>query len=488
MAANALRWASTVEQEHDGASDSGVLWAPVSSRLLKTGQRRMEASTFLTDGYGLRQGLEAVSSTVKFSGIAEIWQPSRLKGYVVDAGKGLPFLSAGQVFESKPRIRKWLAEALVPLPDSRRVDDEWLLLSCSGEVGRVTAVYAEHLEKIITHDLLRVVPGDAEDYGWLYAYMKTPTFFAIARSAQYGHMIKHLEPEHVREMPVAMPDEETRARIGGMAQEAISKRKQARRLQARADEAFGLLISPNGAVPSKAIFSIVKSSDLWSGRRRFEGQYHRDEVRQVDQLVRAAANRLDPLNDLVKSISLGARFKRHFGENGTAYRSASELFDVNPPVTKRIFAALLPKPERYMLRAGEIIMARSGQSYGLLGRSVVLTENHEGIFGSDDLIRIVPDEDKVRTAYLNTVLNHVEYGRPRIIRYASGTSIPHLDPVDVREVLIPRFDDAVEAEIAVLSGKAIDLSADADRLESKAVAAAEAAIAALTGRHGVAAH
>ena len=157
---------------------------------------------------------------------------------------------------------------------------------------------------------------------------------------------------------------------------------------------------------------------------------------------------------------------------------------MNPPVTKRIYSALLPDPDRYLLQPGWIIMARSGQTYGLLGRTMVLTENHEGVFGSDDLIRIVPDETKARTGYLQTVLNHVDYGRPRVVRYASGTSVPHLDPPDIRDVLVPRFSQAQEDEIADLSDEATALSAEADRLETAAVRAAEMAIALLTNRHG----
>ena len=147
-------------------------------------------------------------------------------------------------------------------------------------------------------------------------------------------------------------------------------------------------------------------------------------------MVTRCGTLVQPLEDVVESVTVGARFKRYFGEHGTPYRSASELFDVNPPVTKRIYSALLPDPEKYMLRDGWIIMACSGQTYGLLGRTMVLTENHDGVFGSHDLIRIVPDQARARSGYLHTVLNHVDYGRPRIVRYASGTSVPHLDPQD----------------------------------------------------------
>jgi len=462
-------------------------WASVRASLFVGGQRRLEARTYLTDGYGIRQRMVSTpGATVLVSDVAEVWQPSRLKGYVVAPGRGLPFLSAGQVFEAKPRVRKWLAPAMVPEKERRLVDPGWLLLSCSGEVGQLTAVYPEHLDKVITHDLLRIVPRDPDDYGWLYAYMKTPSFHSIARSAQYGHMIKHLEPEHVRCMPVAMPPEEMRREIGDQARQAVEMRTKARASQAQADALYSKLINPTDVEIQESVAQVVPVSEIVAGRRRLEGQFYRAEVRQLEALVRKAATAgVVRLEDVVCSIGLGGRFKRFFGAKGTPYRSAGELFDVNAAVTKRIHSSLLPDPEAYMLHAGWIIMACSGQTYGLLGRTLVLTENHEGVFGSHDLIRIIPDEARIRTGYLQTALSHADYGRPLVVRSASGTSVPHLDPVDIREVPIPRFDEATEASIAVLCDAAIQLSAEADRLEMKAVREAESVVESMTGQHGV---
>lgn len=463
-----------------------VTWSSVPIGALADSGRRMEAATYLTGGYGLRRRLEAYEGrSVPMKDLAEVWQPSRLKGFVVAPSRGLPFLSAGQVFESRPRVRKWLAEALVPDVKSRYVDPSWLLLSCSGEVGRLTAVYAEHTGKVITHDLLRIVPRDPADYGWLYAYMKTPTFAAIARSSQYGHMIKHLEPEHVQSMPVALPPLDVRSSIGNIATQAMQLRMKARRLQGEADELYAELINPDHADLSDSIYGTVRASSLLSGRRRLDGQFHRADIRQVELLVRARATRgVDRLGDIVQSIKLGSRFKRFFGAKGTPYRSASELFDVNAPVTKRIYASLLDDPDSYMLHAGWIVMACSGQTYGLLGRTMVLTDNHEGLFGSHDLIRIIPDPRAARTGYLQTVLNHVDYGRPLVVRNATGTSVPHLDPVDIKEVPIPRFDSLTESRIADLSEEAIKLAAEADKLEAEAISSAESAVEALIGQHG----
>ncbi|CRH77365.1 Uncharacterised protein [Chlamydia trachomatis] len=51
-------------------------------------------------------------------------------------------------------------------------------------------------------------------------------------------------------------------------------------------------------------------------------------------------------------------------------------------------------------------------------------------------------------------------------------------------MLVPRFSQAQEDEIADLSDEATALSAEADRLETAAVRAAEMAIVLLTNRHG----
>jgi type I restriction enzyme S subunit len=463
-------------------------WGEVLASLFDSGQRRMEAHAYLADGYGLRRRIESRTGvSMPVSELTDVWQPPRLKGYVVPDGKGLPFLSAGQTFEAKPRVRKWIAAAMVKDAEGRQVDKRWLLLSCSGEVGRLTAVYDEHLGKIITHDLLRIVPKDPANYGWLYAYFRTPTFYSIARAAQYGHMIKHLEASHVLAMPVVMPEQATRRAIGDKSIEALSLRQRARHLQDQANNAYAALVNPGNVSIVENLWQQVNASDLMLGRRRFEGQFYRSDYRVIERLVRSSATRgVESVGSVSKSVALGNRFKRFFGPDATPYRSAGELFDVNAPITKRIFSGLLDNPLKYILVPGQIVMACSGQTYGLLGRTMILTEQHQGVFGSHDLIRIDPDNEKIRTGYLQTALVHEVYGRPLSIRYASGTSIPHLDPVDIRQVPVPRFAQTEEDTIADLCEEGARLSARADALESEATDEAEAAIADYAGAHAVA--
>lgn len=117
------------------------------------GDTRLEASTYLRDGYGFVRLANQCDNHERLGDLADIWQPNRLTGYTVAEGMGLPFFTAGQVFEDFPRVRKWLAKPFVPQANERYVEQDWLLLSRSGVVGNITAVYPHHLR--ITYNLLR---------------------------------------------------------------------------------------------------------------------------------------------------------------------------------------------------------------------------------------------------------------------------------------------------------------------------------------------
>jgi len=86
--------------------------------------------------------------------------------------------------------------------------------------------------------------------------------------------------------------------------------------------------------------------------------------------------------------------------------------------------------EDFFVRRGWLIMACSGQTYGLNGATTIATEWHENTFFSHDMIRIRPKEG-ARAGYLLTALTHPTLGRPLLMREAYGMSIPHLDPEDV---------------------------------------------------------
>ena len=342
-------------------------------------------------------------------------------------------------------------------------------------VGNVTAVYPHHVNKVITDDLLRIEPKDQDEYGWLYAYMKTDFFKQIARASQYGHMIKHIEVAHANEFPVIMPDATTRKAIGDKAAKAVRLRGEAWKLRGQAFELLEKHLKARSDSPvhntGSKRFSEVGLSEVLQNRLRLDADSYAGNIDDIDDLV--TSGDWCTLGNVTTFCSDLGRFARVYGNGGRAYVSASELFDVNAAPTKMIYAKLVNNWEKYILHSGTIIMACSGQKYGILGRAIMLTENQEGLFGSHDLMRIKVDESKVRAGYLLTFLNDPLLGRPYVVRNAYGTSIPHLDSTDLRSVKVPRLAVDVESVIADLMDRSVSISAKADRLENEATKLAQ---------------
>ena len=449
-------------------------WGVTQASVIGQGERRLEAEMYLSDGYGLRAAIEARPVGWKpLVELADVWQPSRLKGIVVPPASGTPFLAAGQVFEARPRPHKWLSIAKTPNAAERFVQAGTILVSCSGNVGRVTIAYRPHLDTLITHDLMRIEPRDPALSGWLYAFFRTSTFRLIATGEHYGHVIKHLEVSHLNALPVVTVDDPVAIRFRQDVQAVFSKRDEAYGLIEDAEAMYSAMVGLHIPTIDVDVPFSVSASSFSGGRRRLDAFYHNRLVDQICQAQARRAKAVRTLAELTNRIWWPGRFKRAFGDNGTPYVSAEDLFDLNPIISKRVHAGLVDNREDYFLKPEWLVLVRSGQVYGLNGSVRLVSNRLTKFFVSEDLIRISPEPDVIRPGYLLCTLSHPLLGRPLVVRYAYGTSIPHLEPLDVGMIPVPRFDSQAEDEIADRIERAVQLQAEADILEDQITAEAE---------------
>lgn len=447
-------------------------WSTLSSALLTKGDRRMEAENYLSTGYGLRLAIQSRASGWKpIEQFARAWQPSRLKGIQVASDFGTPFLSATQVFDIRPSARKWLAVERTHEAADRFITSGTIVVTCSGAVGRVTLAYAPHEKTLISHDLLRITPNNQTDWGWLYAYLRSPQGRAMMTGAQYGHIIKHLETAHIDALPVPVVNEDLAREFNRKASALLDLRERSYKHAIEAEERFAKalgIIRP----AATAIGFTISSSSLFSKRRRLEANYHTPWPTEILRQIRQRPFQVEPLANVAERVWWMARFKRFYGEGGIPYLSADELFSISPLEGKRILVDPDDSHPDYFVRAGWLVMACSGQVYGLNGAVALMTNHHENIFFSHDLIRIIPKPGKIRSGYLLVTLTHPELGRPLLIRAAYGTSIPHLDPGDVADFPVVRLSTKEEDAIADLAEESVVLRAQADVLEREIANAA----------------
>lgn len=452
-------------------------WISLSASLLMGGDRRMEAENYLAGGYGIRLAMEAQKDGwTRMGELANVWQPSRLKGIQVGPEFGTPFLAATQVFDLRPVPRKFLSLDRTDNAAERFVAPGMILVTCSGSVGRATLAHKPHESILISHDLLRVEPKRSEIRGWLYAYLRSAQTRAMMSSAKYGHVIKHLEVNHLVALPLPLLRGELLRNFDARVTALLAKRDRAHELLDKAEVLFEEAIGPVTQAENPNVGFTVPASVLFGQRRRLEGGFHTPAATAILQRFAKLGLKVEPLADITERVWWMTRFKRIFNDEGVPYMSADELFTLNPSITKRVAIEQADNADDYFVKAGWIVMACSGQVYGLNGSVALMTEKNEGAFFSHDLVRIIPRRESIRPGYLFAVLGHPKLGRPLVVRYAYGTSIPHLDPSDVATFPVVRLGENLENEIADLMEEAISLRAEADELENSLSTDAEALV------------
>ena len=444
--------------------------ATVRASVLWSGDRRLEAETYLTEGYRIRQRIEK-SGALPLGEIARVWQPGRLKGVQVAREHGTPFLAATQIFDIRPTPRKWLAVPHTPDVEQRYIDHKSILVTCSGSVGSAIMGYRATDEMIISHDLLRVAANREEDRGYLYSFLRSGQARAMMRSSKYGNVIKHLEPEHLQAIPVVSVGEAIKQVLNTTIDRSFALRNEAYELSIAAESEFANAVGPVDLTDAEIGYS-VKASDMFRKSRRLDAYSHNPIAGAILMALTKSGRRCDPVSSLSERVFLPNRFVRGIPlPDGVPILGSEELFMVNPEIDKFLPAKVATA--EVMVKRNWLLLARSGQIYGINGRLVLASKWHEDKIISDHAIRIIPKN--VRPGYLLTALGHPTLGRPLVLREVFGTSIPEIDPASVEDIPILRLGN-LENEIADKVERSAFLQSVADDLENAASALAESVV------------
>ena len=437
---------------------------------MATGDRRLDAEVYLSDGFTVRRAIRCSGLAISTLGkIARIWQPSRLKGIRVEPAHGAPFLAATQVFDIWPTPRKWLAPSKTPAISDRYVLPGWILVTCSGTVGNVIISYSAHTDSVISHDLLRVqIENDPSLRSYVYTFLRTRFGRTMMQGTHYGNVIKHLEVSHLQQIPVPVVDRlrnEMHQRISGL----FAARDQAYRLDMTARRRFEDAMSDQPDAPQEEGYAVY-ASRLFSGRRRLEAFAHSPNAQLVARTYERNAESIARLGQIARAF-VPARFKRIYGEEGTTYLDSGPIFKVNPELSKLLTSATPINFDAYMVKHGWLLMACSGQIYGINGQAILANRWHEGKVITQHIMRIIPED--IRPGYLQTVLSHPTLGQPLVVSQAYGTSVPELAAEDIERLPIPRLTKQEEDEIADAAERASELRMNANKEENETVSKLE---------------
>ncbi len=440
----------------------------------------MEAETYLSSGYGIRTAIEArPTGWVRFSALASVTQPGRLKGILVSREYGKPFLAATQVFDVRPVPRKFLALEKMDGAAACFVDDGTILVTRSGSVGRPTIANSSHRGMVISDDLLRIKPIEQRNIGWVYAYLHAPQTRAMATGAHYGHIIKHLETSYVDALPIPTVNDDTAANFGRRVEQILEFRNNGHQLTLEAECRFEKAIGPISIKDWGEQGFTVRASEAFAlGRRRMDATIHNPGVLAIRRHLTKHGEGFASVTDAGYDVWLPTRFRRVPAEDGVLLVDSADLTEVNPDLTKRIADSDFGDPYRGRVKSGWILMARSGQTYGIIGTAVMAEDDLEDKVISDHVMRIKPTTDAaIKPGYLLTALSHPIFGRPLVKSLAYGSSIPEIEVADIEAFEVVRLKASEESAIAELAEASAKARAAADVLEREIAADAETIIA-----------
>ena len=265
----------------------------IENRWLFDGEKRLDASFYAKDVIASK----ILIGTLEESEIAietidtmskDIFHRSRFKRNYVGIGEGLPFLTPTDLlmFPLKPR------KSVVNPPEGLQVSPGWILITCSGTIGRTIIANRFISPCILSHDVIRIVPNNKNLHGYLYAYLNTWMGQAFLTKDRYGATVKHIEPHHVATIPIPhIPELEEE--INQKVLEAHRLREEAQELLLKTEEMlYSELRLPKISEDDVEYFGgekarIVKSFEIKASElnQRLDASYHEPILRHVKKYL-----------------------------------------------------------------------------------------------------------------------------------------------------------------------------------------------------------
>jgi type I restriction enzyme M protein len=154
----------------------------------------------------------------------------------------------------------------------------------------------------------------------------------------------------------------------------------------------------------------------------------------------------------IAQVFNGPRFKRPYADPGVTsgttvvrYFTGNAITQTRGENTKYLDLAKA-KPaqsrmiEKLYLKRGMILITDSGT----VGRVVFATQYHDGAVGTNNLIRVVVEDEALR-GYIYQFLSS-KLGQDQLRANIYGAIVDHIEPDDVKNVLVPVPDDCAEVE------------------------------------------
>ncbi len=448
-----------VNSDNTILAPSPLRWCSISTEEVRNNAYRLDASAYDLEAMeALSRVYHSPYDWVYLWGenglVEEAYYPGRYKRIYTSEDKGEPFYLPSQLEEIYPKPSKWISAKTASLLEKDRIKESNLLISRSGTIGKCAISSRSSIGKIFSDDVIRITFRSTYDLGYVYAYLNTEDGLKLLQSNNYGAVIDHIEPEHLKNLPIPNAPEEIKRSIHESVIASYDLRDQSNDL---IDEAQRLLykalglpekmdLKPKYYAPQAGFRCFTMSSNELNNR--FDVSYHLPEIKEILSLISKQAAEVTTLGDprISKEIILPGRFKRIYveKEQGVPFFGGKQLLQLDPSGDK--YLSLNNHGDRIdkelSIEENMCLVSCSGT----IGKVQIAPRHWNGWAINQHVMRVIPASDEI-AGYIYSWLTS-PYCFPLIVRNNYGAVIDEIDDKQLSEVAIPLLKDkAVQSRI-----------------------------------------
>lgn len=397
--------------------------------------------------------------------------PRFARHYVEDPKYGVPLLSGSEMLSSDLSHLSFISGRHAASMPEMFLSSGTTLITSYGTVGRTAYVRDAMRGMVGSDNAMKVIPDSSNiPPGYLFAFLSCSYGVPLATVGTTGGVVQFLPPERLFDLPVPRLGRKVEGAAHELIDEAAQLRDQAAAAQREAITRVQALLGWTG-IPSSAITQAASSAL----QRRLDAFHHTPRVVGArGALAGRAAVRVGDKVESVFEPNRGPRLKVDDPAFGVPFLSSSEVFRLDPVGEYSISKRRTPHLDKLIVSERDLLLPRSGQLGGIIGRAVLPLPTYYGHAASEHLVR-VRCKSKEDAFFLWPVFAS-EPGYLATIGTAFGSSIPSLDCELIADMKVPWFDDAKRLELSKLVAGSIEASTRAVHAERKAVRIVEDAI------------
>lgn len=181
----------------------------VSSKEIMTSiNKRFEASFHISEGKDIDKYIKEHYEWKSLGEVcSNISRPDIFKRYYVK--NGITFLGGADIFLATPNSEKRLSKTKTENISQLAIKEGTILLPRSGTIGNVAWAHAGHAQKLASEHVIRLLPNDILRAGYVYAFLASKYGKLLIQRYIFGSVIQHVEPPHLKLIPVPIIDQKT---------------------------------------------------------------------------------------------------------------------------------------------------------------------------------------------------------------------------------------------------------------------------------------